>query len=122
MEISEVRKFITNPGGDKYEIKKVKKWVLNLKNDNNEVIATRKQHFNTEAEAKKARDEIISFAKKIFTAEKILIVEHLLLRPRNKPGIEVPLGDTLLPICIKDCELCGEEDPYSFRLTVVLDS
>jgi hypothetical protein len=28
----------------------------------------------------------------------------------------------LLPICIgKDCHLCGEEDPYSFRLTVVLN-
>ena len=54
--------------------------------------------------------------------EKVYIVEHLLLRPHNKPGVLIPEGDTLLPICIgPDCDLCGEEDPYSFRLTIVLN-
>src|SRR5262249_13248089 len=54
--------------------------------------------------------------------DKLLIVEHLLLRPRNAPFAAFPDGDPLLPICIPpDCSLCGEEDPYSFRLTVVLD-
>jgi len=53
--------------------------------------------------------------------EKIFIVEHLLLRPHNKPGTLVPDGDPLLPICIgPNCDLCGEEDPYSFRMTIVL--
>lgn len=54
--------------------------------------------------------------------EKIFIVEHLLLRPHNKPGTLIPDGDPLLSICIgPNCELCGEEDPYSFRMTIVLD-
>ena len=54
--------------------------------------------------------------------EKIFIVEHLLLRPRNKPGTLIPDGDPLLNICIgPDCDHCGEEDPYSFRLTIVLN-
>jgi hypothetical protein len=54
--------------------------------------------------------------------EKIFIVEHLLLRPRNIPGTTFPEGDPLLSICIPDdCSACGEEDPYSFRLTVVLN-
>jgi hypothetical protein len=45
----------------------------------------------------------------------VFVVEHLLLRPRR-----VNL-DPLLPICIPPgCEMCGEEDPYSFRLTVVI--
>ncbi|MGV3589271.1 MAG: hypothetical protein ACO1OF_19850 [Adhaeribacter sp.] len=44
----------------------------------------------------------------------LFIVEHLLLRPRF-------YGQALLPVCLDpDCETCGEEDPYSFRLTVVL--
>ncbi|MGO8055953.1 hypothetical protein, partial [Rhizobium leguminosarum] len=44
------------------------------------------------------------------------------LRPRNLPGPLIPAGDPLLPICIgPDCNLCGEEDPYSFRLTVVMN-
>ncbi|AEV96871.1 hypothetical protein A4D02_29940 [Niastella koreensis] len=55
-------------------------------------------------------------------AEKIFVVEHLLLRPRIKPSTLIPKGDPLLSICIgPNCELCGEEDPYSFRLTVVLN-
>jgi hypothetical protein len=68
------------------------------------------------------RDEIIAFAKKLAAAEKIFIVEHLLLRPRNKPGVDFPDGDPLLSVCLSpDCSVCGEEDPYSFRLTVVLN-
>jgi hypothetical protein len=52
--------------------------------------------------------------------QEVMIVEHLLLRPRNKP-VEGFDGDPLLPVCISpDCDLCGEEDPYSFRLTIVL--
>jgi hypothetical protein len=47
--------------------------------------------------------------------DRVFVVEHLLLRPRR-----VNL-DPLLPICIPPgCEICGEEDPYSFRLTVVI--
>jgi hypothetical protein len=54
--------------------------------------------------------------------EKVFIVEHLLLRPHNKPGTLLPEGDPLLPICIgPNCDVCGEEDPYSFRLTIVMN-
>jgi hypothetical protein len=54
--------------------------------------------------------------------QKVFVVEHLLLRPRNKPGADFPDGDPLLPICIPpDCKLCGEEDPYSFHLTIVVN-
>jgi hypothetical protein len=46
--------------------------------------------------------------------EVLFIVEHLLLRPRL-------FGQALLPVCLDPgCEACGEEDPYSFRLTLVL--
>jgi hypothetical protein len=47
--------------------------------------------------------------------EKIFVVEHLLLRPRRAGQ------DERLPICLPpDCAACGGEDPYSFRLSVIL--
>ncbi|NTU58403.1 MAG: hypothetical protein HGB00_05725 [Chlorobiaceae bacterium] len=46
--------------------------------------------------------------------EKIIIVEHLLLRPKFP-------GDALMEVCLgNDCAPCGEADPYSFQLTVVM--
>lgn len=46
--------------------------------------------------------------------ERLIIVEHLLLRPKFP-------GDALYPVCIDgDCLICGDEDHYSFRLTVVM--
>jgi hypothetical protein len=119
-EIQEVKKYISNPA--RFEVKKVKKWVVNLTDPTGEIIATRKHAFDTKAEAEKVRDEILDFGRKLVAAEKIYVVEHLLLRPRNIPGTPgIPDGDPLLPICIPDdCVLCGEEDPYSFRITIVL--
>lgn len=119
-EVFEVLKHITDVA--RYDIRKVNKWVINLKDPSGETIATRKHAFETEAEAIIIRDEIIEFAKQMLSQEKIFIVEHLLLRPRNKPGIDFPDGDPLLSVCLSpDCSTCGEEDPYSFRLTVVLN-
>lgn len=118
-EINVVKQFITD--ASRYEIKKVKKWVLNLTDSAGEVIATRKQHFATKAAAEAARDEIIAYGKKMLAADKVYVVEHLLLRPRNIPSLQFPNGDPLLTICIPpDCSSCGEDDPYSFRITVVL--
>ena len=46
--------------------------------------------------------------------EKIIVVEHLLLRPRFP-------GDALMEVCLgNDCAPCGEADPYSFQLTVIM--
>ena len=42
------------------------------------------------------------------------LIEHILLRPMSAQ-------DPLLSVCLDPtCEFCGEEDPYSFRITVVL--
>lgn len=42
------------------------------------------------------------------------IAEHLLLRPVHE-------GDSLLSVCLaENCEHCGDEDPYSFKVSVVL--
>lgn len=49
------------------------------------------------------------------TAQKIIVVEHLLFRPRFP-------GDALMEVCLgqQPCGACGESDPYSFQLTVVM--
>jgi hypothetical protein len=112
-EILEVCKRITNP--ERHEIKKEIKWVLNLLNETGEVIATREQHFTTREDAERARDELIGFARSFF-------IDQQLLRDGTKPGDVLLIGDPLLPICTPpDCSFCGEQDPYSFRLTVVIN-
>lgn len=46
--------------------------------------------------------------------ERLIVVEHLLLRPKFP-------GDALYPACVANgCATCGDEDPYSFRLTFVM--
>ncbi len=43
-----------------------------------------------------------------------IVIEHLLLRPKFT-------GDALYPVCSEGpCNTCGDEDPYSFRLTFVM--
>lgn len=42
------------------------------------------------------------------------LIEHVLLRPRNNTF-------KLAPVCLDPaCDFCGEQDPYSFRISVVL--
>lgn len=118
-EIDLVLGHILNP--ENYTVEKDKKWTLNLTDGKGEVIGTRKHAFKTKADAEAARKEIIDFAAEKIMSEKVHIVEHVLLRPRNKPSAQFPLGDPLLPICPdKDCQPCIDDDPYSHRITIVL--
>jgi hypothetical protein len=57
--------------------------------------------------------------------EGLHLVEHILLRPRFAPpavpGEEPEDTYQLFTVCLgENCQFCGEEDPYSFRLTLVL--
>lgn len=48
------------------------------------------------------------------TEDQMIIVEHLLLRPKFP-------GDALMEVCFENsCPKCGEEDPYSFKYTVIM--
>ena len=78
--------------------------------------------FGAEPDADAHQQAIIDFVNSISLTEKIFVVEHILLRPRSGPTADIPAGDPFLPICLDDdCEFCGEEDPYSYRITVVLN-
>lgn len=58
-------------------------------------------------------------------AEGMHLVEHILLRPYFAPPVIAGFdpGDVyrLFQVCLgDDCEFCGEEDPYSFRISLVI--
>lgn len=101
------------------------KYYFNLVDETNDVIARRIEYFDTEEKLETAIAFLLQFVRKNYSDEGIFVVEHLLLRPDLAWMAEEP--DNLLnavnflPVCPeKDCaDGCGE-DPYSFRITVVL--
>ena len=83
-----------------------------LKDAKGRLLGQHPEPFNTKAEAEALCDELAAWSAN----ERAIIVEHLLLRPKFP-------GDALYPVCSEGaCTLCGDEDPYSFRLTVVMPS
>ncbi len=66
--------------------------------------------FKTKAEANALYEELVGWSAN----ERAIVIEHILLRPKFP-------GDALYPVCTDGtCSLCGDEDPYSFRLTFVM--
>jgi hypothetical protein len=69
--------------------------------------------------------QIANALKKPCPKEGMHLVEHILLRPRfNAPtvaGIDPEDVYKLFHVCLgENCNFCGEEDPYSFRLSLIL--
>ncbi len=86
-------------------------WFVIMDEEGNQV-ARRFQYFTTTEERDAAIEEILF----LLDDERIFLFEHILLRPKRA-------GDRLMTVCLdEDCEFCGEEDPYSFRITLVLPS
>ncbi|MDV7144027.1 hypothetical protein R3X27_15165 [Tropicimonas sp. TH_r6] len=83
------------------------------------VTLTARRQFDTEQDAVAAARAIIDrhnevLASDLCDSEGMHLIEHLLLRPRRP-------GDGLFEVCLGDeCDFCGEEDPYSFRISVIL--
>ncbi len=71
--------------------------------------------FDTFAEAQAHVAGLMLAAPRSFSGnERFIVVEHLLLRPKFP-------GDALYPVCSDHgCAPCGDQDPYSFRLTFVM--
>jgi len=86
------------------------KFRLKLKSGTATDLGQHPQLFDTAADATAVRDELLAWSAN----ERLIVVEHLLLRPKFP-------GDALYPACSEGaCCLCGDEDPYSFRLTFVM--
>ncbi len=59
-------------------------------------------------------DQVVDFCNDVLRKERLFTIEHILLRPTFP-------GSPLMEVCLdSNCNFCGEEDPYSFRLTYVL--
>lgn len=83
---------------------------LQLKDKDDNPLGQHPVLFDTEDEAQALMDELLGWSSN----ERAIVVEHLLLRPKFP-------GDALYPACTDGaCETCGDEDPYSFRLTFVM--
>lgn len=69
--------------------------------------------------------QVANAFKKDCPGEGLYLVEHILLRPRFVAPI---IGGTdpedvyrMFKVCLNDnCNFCGEEDPYSFRISLIL--
>jgi hypothetical protein len=81
----------------------------------NKVLARTAGDYNTKSSAEKAiKQFVFEFSEACPDAEGMLLIEHLLLRPRTSDY-------KLMHVCLdKDCEFCGEEDPYTYRASVFL--
>ncbi len=72
-----------------------------------------------------AIENTIAVFSKNCPAEGMHLVEHILLRPRfTAPVIEGVVPEDvyrLIDVCLgQDCQFCGEEDPYSFRMSLII--
>jgi hypothetical protein len=98
---------------------------LLLSNNNGEVIATVPQTFSSAATAKDFRTVIVKMLGRPADEETLHLIEHFLLRPYFIPPDMPPQTPEevyrLMEVCLpEDCGFCGEEDPYSFRVSAVL--
>lgn len=103
-------------------------YYFNLTDENDRILARRIQPFSSEAEALEAVSEVAGFISAHFEGvndepdEGMLVIEHLLLRPKHNEIIEgEEVRNVLLPVFSDDYgEIITEgKDPYSFRITVV---
>lgn len=93
-------------------------WQIIVAGDDDNVLAT-SNNFSSEEEANTALRKFIAEIDAACDNNGLHLIEHILLRPG------VPVDNTnpfaLAQVCLNDnCNFCGEEDPYSFRMTIVL--
>lgn len=87
---------------------------FNLIDVTGQVVARRIEYFMSEEAREDAIQYLIDFLTERYSEEGLFVVEHLLLRPRDRQ-------DHFLPVCTEDsCTTCESVDPYSFRVSVVL--
>jgi uncharacterized protein len=100
------------------------KFYFNIIDDHGAIVAQRKENFATEALMNAAIDElmtaatanvnVIEWADEQNSGEGMYLIESILLRPSVA-------ADPFLPICPDpNCAECADEDPYSYRIHIIL--
>lgn len=99
------------------------KFEIQLFDEGGQQVAVSEKTFPGENDAETYLDEMIKDSAPACDAEGMHLVEHVLLRPYFRPdSVPVPENDCrVMQVCLgKDCNFCGEEDPYSFRISVYI--
>lgn len=82
--------------------------------DGGEVLARRIEYFADEAAMNAAIDETMEYLRVNYSDEGMYLIENILLRPETGE-------DQFLPICpASSGGVCTENDPYSYRIHVIL--
>ncbi|MDR6943339.1 hypothetical protein [Mucilaginibacter pocheonensis] len=88
-------------------------WNIYITDDEDNKLAI-SNDFTSEQEANIALAQFITEFNTECDADGLHLIEHLLLRPRNNQ-FNFP------PVCLDpNCDFCGEQDPYSFKMSIVL--
>lgn len=96
-----------------------------LKDETDNVLAESGLIYPDSDSRDEAIADIINKFESNCPSEGMHLIEHILLRPRFKapviPGTDPEDVYKLFEVCLgDDCKFCGEEDPYSFRMSLVL--
>lgn len=87
--------------------------------DKTNLLATDNKIYATLSDANSAKNVLANTFRSDCNKEGMYLVEHLLLRPREVQSGQA--GYDLMEVCLgKDCHFCGQQDPYSFRASVIL--
>jgi hypothetical protein len=112
---------------DRYTLEQVtpSKYFVRLRDGYGKSIAISKSYFTKDTTAQAFADDMVTKFAPSCDAEGLFLVEHLLLRPRFPVTVVAPQTKEekykLMQVCLgDDCAFCGEEDPYSFRASVLL--
>ncbi len=89
------------------------RWYFNVVDTGGEVLARRIEYFHGEAAMEAAIAATMEYLRTAYSEEGMYVIESILLRPEP--------GDPMLPICPDpNCADCADEDPYSYRIHVIL--
>jgi hypothetical protein len=90
------------------------RWFFNIIDDTGEVLARRIEYFRTPEEMEAAIEQLMDHLRTTYSEEGMYLIESILLRPEED-------ADPFLPICPDpNCADCADEDPYSYRIHVIL--
>jgi hypothetical protein len=78
-----------------------------------QTVAQGGSHFADADQLNRAIDDCLDFVRQRYGREALYVIENILLRAAS--------DDLLLPICVDgNCEDCADDDPYSYRIHVIL--
>lgn len=100
-------------------------FIVELKDSTGKVLAASQSLFNTNEEAITALSALHTLILKNQSDEGLFLVENLLLLSEANipasPVEPIPEDGGFMPICADDdCDDCNSNDPYSFRIGIVL--